>query len=50
MEYRSLGRTGVKVSSLCLGCMNFGWGTEEAASIQIIDRALDDFLDNFCKV
>jgi len=48
MEYRSLGRTGVKVSPLCLGCMNFGWGTEEAESIQIIDRAIDagiNFLD-----
>jgi aryl-alcohol dehydrogenase-like predicted oxidoreductase len=28
MEYRPFGRTGVKVSPLCLGCMNFGgrWG------------------------
>ncbi|MBV9866806.1 MAG: aldo/keto reductase [Abitibacteriaceae bacterium] len=41
MEYRNLGRTGVKVSPLCLGCMNFGWGTEEADAIKIIHRALD---------
>lgn len=27
MDYRSLGRTGVKVSPLCLGTMNFGWKT-----------------------
>lgn len=41
MEYRNLGRTGVKVSPLCLGCMNFGWGVEEADSIKMIHRALD---------
>lgn len=48
MEYRSLGRTGVQVSSLCLGCMMFGGKTEEAPSMDIIDRALDagiNFLD-----
>lgn len=43
MEYRSLGRTGVKVSPLCLGAMMFGpWGNEDRAdSIRIIHRALD---------
>ncbi len=41
MDYKLLGRTGVKVSPLCLGCMNFGWGATEAASIKIIHRALD---------
>lgn len=48
MEYRSLGRTGVQVSALCLGCMNFGWGAEEEDSIRIIHRAMDagiNFLD-----
>lgn len=48
MEYRSLGRTGVQVSSLCLGCMNFGDDTSEEDSIRIIHRAMDDginFLD-----
>jgi len=47
-DYRNLGRTGVKVSPLCLGCMNFGGKTDEAQSAQIIDRALDagiNFLD-----
>ncbi|MCG3148548.1 MAG: Aldo-keto reductase YhdN [Verrucomicrobiae bacterium] len=48
MEYRSLGRTGVKVSPLCLGCMMFGAKTELDDSCAIIDRALDagiNFLD-----
>ncbi len=41
MEYRSLGRTGVLVSPLCLGAMNFGGPTDESTSIEIINRALD---------
>jgi len=48
MEYRSLGRTGAKVSVLCLGCMMFGGKTEPEPSMDIIDRALDagiNFLD-----
>jgi aryl-alcohol dehydrogenase-like predicted oxidoreductase len=48
MEYRLLGRTGVKVSSLCLGTMNFGEPTDEKESIAIINRALEggiNFID-----
>jgi 1-deoxyxylulose-5-phosphate synthase len=48
MEYRSLGRTGVMVSPLCLGAMNFGGPTPEDESMAIIDRALDsgfNFID-----
>ena len=48
MEYRSLGRTGVQVSALCLGCMNFGSPTPEDESLAMIDAALDqgvNFLD-----
>ncbi len=48
MELRSLGRTGIKVSNLCLGCMMFGGKTTPADSARIIDRALDagiHFLD-----
>ena len=41
MEYRSLGRTGVQVSSLCLGCMNFGGRTPEDEAMAIIQQALD---------
>jgi aryl-alcohol dehydrogenase-like predicted oxidoreductase len=40
MEYRSLGRTGVQVSPLCLGAMNFGSPTDETDSLAIIDAAL----------
>ena len=50
MELRTLGRTGVKVSPLCLGAMMFGaWGnTDHDDSIHIIHRALDagiNFID-----
>src|SRR3546814_335035 len=50
MEYRTLGRTGVSVSPLCLGAMMFGpWGNEDVPeSIRIIHRALDagiNFID-----
>ena len=41
MEYRILGRTGVKVAPLCLGTDNFANPTPEAESIDIIDRGLD---------
>jgi aryl-alcohol dehydrogenase-like predicted oxidoreductase len=43
MEYRTLGRTGVKVSPLCLGTMMFGaWGNpDHDDSARIIHRALD---------
>jgi len=50
MDYRTLGRTGVKVSPLCLGAMMFGqWGNpDHQDSIRIIHRALDagiNFID-----
>jgi aryl-alcohol dehydrogenase-like predicted oxidoreductase len=41
MDYRSLGRTGLKVSPLCLGTMNFGPETSEEDSFAIMDRALE---------
>ncbi len=41
MEYVKLGRSGVKVSRLCLGTMNFGPETEEAVSFEIMDHALE---------
>ena len=48
MEYRSLGRTAMKVSPLCLGCMMFGGKTEPQDSYDIIDAAIAggiNFLD-----
>ncbi len=48
MEYRSLGRTGVMVSPLCLGAMNFGEPTSAEESLRIINRALEagiNFID-----
>ena len=47
MEYRSFGRTGVQVSALCMGCMNFGWGTEEEESHRIIHAAMDSGVNFF---
>ncbi|GAA3647221.1 aldo/keto reductase [Streptomyces chitinivorans] len=41
MKYTQLGRTGLKVSRLVLGTMNFGPQTEEADSHSIMDAALD---------
>lgn len=41
MDYRHLGRTGLKVSPLCLGTMNFGPETTEQDSHAIMDAALD---------
>ncbi len=41
MEFTQLGRTGLKVSRLCLGTMNFGPQTEEKDSCAIMDKALD---------
>ncbi|TET54870.1 MAG: aldo/keto reductase, partial [Anaerolineales bacterium] len=48
MKHKNLGRTGLKVSRLCLGTMNFGPQTSEKASFKIMDRALElgiNFLD-----
>ena len=50
MDYRTLGRTGIKVSPLCLGAMMFGeWGNpDHDDSVRIIHRALDagiNFID-----
>ncbi|MFC5825303.1 aldo/keto reductase [Nonomuraea insulae] len=41
MEYVNLGRSGLQVSPLCLGTMNFGPETSEEDSFAIMDRALD---------
>jgi aryl-alcohol dehydrogenase-like predicted oxidoreductase len=48
MEYRNLGKTGLKVSELCMGTMQFGWTADEELSYQILDKTFDagiNFLD-----
>jgi aryl-alcohol dehydrogenase-like predicted oxidoreductase len=48
MEYRSLGNSGLQVSELCLGTMQFAWTADEPTSLQILDAAYDagiNFID-----
>lgn len=48
MEYRRLGRTGLRVSEICLGTMQFGWTTDEATSRHVMDTFRDaggNFID-----
>jgi aryl-alcohol dehydrogenase-like predicted oxidoreductase len=48
MEYKNLGKTGLKVSRLCLGTMQFGWSADEQASKSILSAAVDaglNFID-----
>jgi aryl-alcohol dehydrogenase (NADP+) len=54
MEYRNLGRSGLKVSPLCLGTMNFGGPTDERTAQRIVARAREaginfiDSADTYC--
>ena len=41
MEYRNFGRTGMKVSQLCMGCMYFGAKTPEEESYKLFDACID---------
>src|SRR2546427_9606990 len=48
MQYRNLGRSGLKVSPICLGTMMFGGPTDEATSMRITAKARDagiNFID-----
>src|SRR2546428_8760554 len=51
MRIRTLGRSGLRVSDLCLGAMTFGmpeWGCDEPESLALIDRYLEaggNFID-----
>src|SRR3954452_17845779 len=47
MQYTHLGRSGLSVSRLCLGTMNFGWQTSEEDSHAIMDRALQEGVNFF---
>ncbi|MBI4786805.1 MAG: aldo/keto reductase [Chloroflexi bacterium] len=48
MEYRRLGRTGLKVSEMCLGTMTFGWTTDERNAYEVLNASLEagiNFID-----
>jgi aryl-alcohol dehydrogenase-like predicted oxidoreductase len=48
MEFRQMGRSGLKVSALCLGTMQFGWTADETLSFKILDAAVEagiNFID-----
>lgn len=55
MKYTKLGQTGLEVSRICVGCMNFGdptpgvhdWAIDEAATRPILERALDAGINFF---
>ncbi|MFD1957677.1 aldo/keto reductase [Paenibacillus thailandensis] len=47
MEYTYLGRSGLRISRLCLGTMNFGVDTDERTAFRIMDEALDAGLNFF---
>ena len=47
MDYKQLGRTGLKISRLALGAMNFGELTDESTSFAIMDEALDAGINFF---
>jgi aryl-alcohol dehydrogenase-like predicted oxidoreductase len=41
MNYRNLGRTGLKLSIICLGTMQFGWSADEAMAYNVMDKAVE---------
>lgn len=48
MDFRRLGRTGLKVSEICMGTMQFGWTADEATSFEILSAAFEsgiNFID-----
>ncbi|MBW7459646.1 aldo/keto reductase, partial [Paenibacillus sepulcri] len=47
MKYTKLGKSGLNVSKLCLGTMNFGVDTEEKDAFRIMDAALDAGINFF---
>ena len=52
MQYRQLGRSGLKISPICLGTMMFGGPTDEATSTRIVAKAREagiNFIDIYMR-
>jgi 1-deoxyxylulose-5-phosphate synthase len=47
MQYRKMGRTGLKVSAICLGTMTYGSQVEEQTAIKIIEQAMEKGVNFF---
>ncbi len=47
MDYKKLGRTGLKVSPLCMGTMQFGWSLNEAESHKVLSAAFESGINFF---
>jgi 1-deoxyxylulose-5-phosphate synthase len=47
MEYRNLGKTGLKVSALCMGTMQFGWTVSEVDTFPILSRSFEAGINFF---
>lgn len=47
MQYRRMGRSGLKVSEICLGTMTFGHGADQAESARMVDMAIDRGINFF---
>lgn len=47
MEYKNLGRTGLKVSPLCMGTMQFGWSLNEPDSHRVLSAAFESGINFF---
>lgn len=47
MEYRNLGKTGLKVSALCMGTMQFGWSVDESDTQRILSRTFEAGINFF---
>src|ERR671932_556405 len=48
MDYRTLGKSGLKVAPICLGTMQFGWTADEQASFRVLDAYVEaggNFID-----
>ncbi len=47
MEFRYIGKSGLRVSSICLGTMTFGSTTDEKEAFNIMDKAYENGINFF---